>query len=715
MRRIATIGLAIGIAALVVSPQTSRLAAQRDNDPVEIDADDIGGVVTGPSGPEAGVWVIAETTELPTKFARIVVTDERGRYAVPDLPRAAYDVWVRGYGLIDSPRVTASPGHQLNLTAVVAPTSAAAARIYPANYWYSMLRFPIEKDFPGTGPAGNGIPTSFATHHDWITSNKGCLNCHQMGNEPTRLIPKELGVFDSTIGAWDHRVKVGQTGVSMSASVTRLGRQRTLAMYAEWTDRIMAGELPSTAPARPTGVERNIVVSMWDWGETPLEFVHDAIATDKRNPTVNAFGNYYGVGSGQDNLIWINPKDHTAHSVKFPTANPTITGPLGAKSIVLSPYHKEARYWNNPAYPHNPMMGSDGRVWATAAIRSPAKPPEFCGAESTNKFTRYFPARSTKQLAVFNPATKQFEMIDLCFGTHHLYFGFDRDNTLFFSSASGFDVVGWFNTRVYDETKSVERAQGWCPAVLDTNGDGKITRPWTEPNEPVDPTKDHRVQVPSYGNAINPVDGSAWYASTPAITRLEIGSNPPETCRAERYEAPPGTAFYPHGIDFDKNGVAWVNFPASGHLASFDRRKCKVLTGPIATGQHCREGWTFYKLPGPLLSGLQVDADWTYLTWVDQFNTFGLGENIPMTQGVNGDVIYALLPQTGQWVLIRVPYPLNFYARSHDGRIDDSRAGWKGRGLWTNYASTNNWHIEGGNGTRSKAVQIQLRPNPLAK
>ena len=69
---------------------------------VRIDSDDIGGVVTGPRGPEAGVWVIAETTDLPTKFVRIVVTDDRGRYVVPDLPKANYSVWVRGYGLVDS-------------------------------------------------------------------------------------------------------------------------------------------------------------------------------------------------------------------------------------------------------------------------------------------------------------------------------------------------------------------------------------------------------------------------------------------------------------------------------------------------------------------------------------------------------------------------------------------------------------------------------------
>src|SRR5207248_4325942 len=88
---------------------------------VSIGDDDIGGVVTSQKGPEAGVWVIAETTDLPTKYVKIVVTDDRGRYLLPDLPRANYNIWVRGYGLVDSKKAQAAPGKALNLTAVVAP------------------------------------------------------------------------------------------------------------------------------------------------------------------------------------------------------------------------------------------------------------------------------------------------------------------------------------------------------------------------------------------------------------------------------------------------------------------------------------------------------------------------------------------------------------------------------------------------------------------
>src|SRR5712692_3535317 len=119
---------------------------------VPIGSSDIGGVVTSPKGPEAGVWVIAETTELPTKFVKIVVTDDRGRYLVPDLPKASYNVWVRGYGLVDSPKVQATPGKIVNLTAVVAPNPRAAAEYYPAGYWFSLIRVPDKSEFPGTGP-----------------------------------------------------------------------------------------------------------------------------------------------------------------------------------------------------------------------------------------------------------------------------------------------------------------------------------------------------------------------------------------------------------------------------------------------------------------------------------------------------------------------------------------------------------------------------------
>src|ERR1700730_15926736 len=168
--------IATGIAA--ASPVLISPSARAQQDAVAIDADDVGGVVRGPNGPEAGVWVIAETTELPTKFAKIVVTDDQGRYVVPDLPKAKYNIWVRGYGLVDSPKVESEPGKILNLTAVPAPDAAAAAQYYPAIYWYSMMKIPPASEFGGKG----AIPEKI-TQSEWLTivKNRACVGCHQLG------------------------------------------------------------------------------------------------------------------------------------------------------------------------------------------------------------------------------------------------------------------------------------------------------------------------------------------------------------------------------------------------------------------------------------------------------------------------------------------------------------------------------------------------------
>ena len=108
-------------------------------------------------------------------------------------------------------------------------------------------------------------------------------------------------------------------------------------------------------------------------------------------------------------------------------------------------------------------------------------------------------------------------------------------------------------------------------------------------------------------------------------------------------------------------------------------------------------------------------ADFHYYSWVDQFNTLGLGENVPIANGSTSDALLALMPDTGEWVVLRVPYPMAFYSRGLDGRIDDPGGGWKGRGLWANYGSNYIWHTEGGKGTKSKIVHFQIRPDPLAR
>ena len=260
------------------------LNAQQSAEAVRVGKDAIGGVVSSTNGPEAGVWVIAETTDLPTKFVKIVVTDGGGRYALPQLPKANYKVWVRGYGLVDSQPIQVTPGKILNLKAVVAPSPRAAAEYYPAIYWFSLLKVPDKSEFPGTGPKGNGIPETMKSQGQWLhlVKTDSCWSCHQMGDKATREIPKSLGHFDSTTAAWSRRLLSGQAGNNMINGLAQLGPERALKMFADWTDRIAAGELPP-APLRPQGVERNVVITEWDWADTKA-YLHDEIATDKRNP-----------------------------------------------------------------------------------------------------------------------------------------------------------------------------------------------------------------------------------------------------------------------------------------------------------------------------------------------------------------------------------------------------------------------------------------------
>ena len=245
---------ALGTVGLLVSGP-AQLCAQTA---AAIDNDDIGGVVTGPNGPEGGVWVIAETNELPTKYAKMVVTDDQGRYVIPDLPTANYNVWVRGYGLIDSPKLRAKPGQHLDIKAVAAPNEAEAAHYYPAIYWYSMMKIPDQSQFGGK----SDIPEKL-TQVDWLKQMKniGCIGCHQLGQESTRTIPAQFGSFESGEEAWMRRVQSGQSGEQMTNQLAGNFGGAPFKYLGDWTDRIAKGEQPKSKPPRPQGVERNVVVT----------------------------------------------------------------------------------------------------------------------------------------------------------------------------------------------------------------------------------------------------------------------------------------------------------------------------------------------------------------------------------------------------------------------------------------------------------------------
>ncbi len=687
---------------------------------IPADEDDIGGTVTGPNGPEAGVWVIAETHDLPTRFAKIVVTDDKGQYLIPDLPIANYSVWVRGYGLVDSPKQEAKPGATLNLDAVVAPDEKAAAEYYPAGYWFSLLHVPDKSKFPGTGPTGNGISPEIKTQAAFLRQVKSgtCMACHALGTKGTRQLPPSLGKFNSSAEAWERRLGSGQAGASMISSAHQIGREELLKMFADWTDRIAKGEVPK-APPRPQGVERNVVISQWDWAD-PKAYLHDVASTDRRKPTVNANGALYGaLEVSADYLPVLDPVTNDTSRVPLTVRDPATKPASGPEMPHPSPYWGDEPIWNSKTNVHNPMLDDKGRVWITATVRPPEN-PDFCKEGSDHPSAKQFPLeKSYRHLGYYNPETKKYTHISTCFSTHHLMFAEDENNTLW--TSGGGEVIGWLDTKKYEATGDEAASQGWTPLILDTNGNGKRDK-YVEPNDPVNPSMDKRIAKGLY--ACSPAaDGSVWGSSLGypgAVIRLNPGPNPSETALVEYYELPlneagePIEGFSPRGMDVDREGVAWVAL-ASGHMASFDRRKCKTTNGPTATGQHCPEGWTFYTEPLPQLQGVTTpgSAEGSYYTWVDQFNSFGLGENIPINTGNESEGLLAL--KDGKWVVLRVPYPIGFYTKWMDGRIDDPNGGWKGRGLWATISTRAPFHMEGGKGTTSKVFKFQLRPDPLAK
>ncbi len=714
-RRASRIGmLTVSFAALMSAASVSTALAQQVR------------IVTGAKGPEAGVWVVAETKDLPTKYVKIVVTDDQGRYLLPDLPKGTYDIWVRGYGLVDSQKVKSQPGKNLDLKAVAAPNRAAAAQYYPAQYWYSMMKLPASNLFPGTGPNGNGMSQLMSDRGMWFRNMKtdGCVGCHQLGDKATRTIPAQLGHFDTSAAAWERRLQSGQASGPMMGAIGRFDTARALAAFGDWTDRVAKGDLPQADPPRPQGKERNIVVTEWDWN-TPTAYLHDEISTDRNNPAVNAHGLIYGSTEASSDFIpWLDPVDNKSGVLKTEYRDPKLNSTKSDPIYGESPYWGNEPIWDSHTVVHNPMYDSKGRLWLTARIRGQNN-PAFCKAGSNHPSAKVFPVgRSGRQVEMWDSKAQKMTMVDLCFSTHHLQF--DKTGMLWFSSGGGNnEVVGWLDVNKFDQTHDEAASQGWSPFILDTNGNGKRDVGWVEPTGKLDPAKDKRIITGLYGVSPNPADGSVWgsvLGFPGGLVRYD-----PKTELSEYFEVPwknakvpaSGQGFAPRGNDISSDGVVWTVL-ASGHLASFDRRQCKAkLSGPaLADAQNiCPEGWHLYQMPGPEFEGEKgqpgASSEAPYYNWVDQYDTFGLGKNVPIATGNESDSLAALVD--GKWTVLRVPYPMGYFAKGMDGRIDDASMGWKGKGLWSTFSDRAATHIEGGKGQTSKVVHFQLRPDPLAK
>ena len=352
--------------------------------------------------------------------------------------------------------------------------------------------------------------------------------------------------------------------------------------------------------------------------------------------------------------------------------------------------------YNNPVNPHNPMFDDSGKVWMTMQIRREwgEDLPDFCQKDPF--ISSYYHHR---QLGYYDTKSGEIVPVDTCFGTHHLQF--DDKGVLW---VNGDDrAVGWLDTREFDPKRpeTLQAAMGWSEAKIDTDGDGEADTP---------------IIGFRYSIIPNPVAGDVWLAIPPgSYGKFPTYGKPgylmrydPETDTHEAY-TPPFPAAGARGIDVDSKGNIWAGMAGSGHLARFDRSACKQTWG---TGDQCPEGWTLWQTPGPNFKGIESSgsADFHYDTWVDQFDTLGMGRDTVFINGTKSDSLIAFRPDTEEFTVIRIPYPMVAFTRGVDGRIDDAAGGWKGRGLWFTNGLDPIMHSEV---PRTYVGHVQLRPSPL--
>jgi hypothetical protein len=635
----------------------------------QVDANSIGGTVANSSGgkPEAGVWVIAETKSLPVPFRKIVVTDDQGRFLVPDLPYGAYELWVRGYGLKDSERVNASRGGSVRLPVANAATPQEAAKIYPASYWTSLIR----------PPAKEQLPQKFVSQEHWLADFRaGCNQCHQIGMANMRNFTEPK--------TWETFINLNP---GMKRNADQLGRELLVATLADWAKRIKAGEVPP-APPRPTGLERNFVVTEWDWGAKE-SFIHDVTSTDKRNPNLYPNGKVYGADRTGGGRLWVlDPMKNTVEALQVQPRN------SAGYDATLDYYHVQdtaefggeaSKRWM--ASPHNPMFDEQGRVWMTVPVRPPGpenNPKWTAGTIATESNdpaeiemgAKAMASRNhSMQLGYYDTKTNKFVGVDTPYNTHHLQF--DWQGRIW----SDGDVLGMLDTTKLD----VQNPEA---------NEGAAEKAWLR----FDPKTKKRIPTTGYAIAISPINGTVWVPIPQANgSENRLWMLDPKTREMQDYPLPlPGRVS--HGIDFSTDGTVWFS-AGSGHLGRVDPK----------TGK-----FTYWELPGAKFPGTGKETgstEYPYFLWVDQFDTLGLGKDTVIVTGTTSDSLLVFDPKKEMFSVVRIPYPMPYYTRGMDGRIDNPKTGWKGRGIWTTYSSYMPKFTE----TRLGSVQhVQVRPNPLA-
>ena len=449
---------------------------------------------------------------------------------------------------------------------------------------------------------------------DWLNlmKNNGCVGCHQLGQAATRTIPKAFGDFKTGEDAWIRRTQSGQAGELM---VNILAGQLGGAPYkyfGDWTDRIAKGELPFAKPNRPSGVERNVVVTTWDWSDEK-HYLHDLAVSDKRNPTVNGYGPVFGQPEySTDRIPILNPVANSVEIFKAPVRDVNMPESLGPghaamlKPLQPSAYWGDEQIWDTRINNHNSMIDGKGRMWLAAAVRGVRqsgvlpeglRPSRGQGVPARGKPSPARGARSQddeihlRRHLLHDPPPelrqgRQRHAVDLERRRHRggrlvQHQAVRRDRRC--GEGAGLDAAHPRHQR-QRQARRLCRAQ---PAGRSHQGQAHRPGVLCGDGEP-----GRRLGV---GNlAFEP--GLDRAASSPAPIRSTRRS-PKSTisrCRASARAAATSTA------------RAWCGCrsPAATSAAS-TARKCKgPLNGPNATGNHCPEGWSFYQYPGPGFDGI---------------------------------------------------------------------------------------------------------------
>ena len=332
-----------------------------------------------------------------------------------------------------------------------------------------------------------------------------------------------------------------------------MGRDRALKMFADVDRqdcRRRGAAAAAARPQRPGAQRRHHDVG--PLATTKYGMVHDEVSTDRRNPRLNANGPIYAVDWTNDWFIW--DLRRTTRRAREGASTRTATTKLRPDRVRSVSLLRRSARCGRTRRPHNPMM--DARAVSGSRRRSAADEPAWCKEGSKNKFAQYYPLDARgRQASALRPEDQQFTLIDTCFGTHHLQFDKDADQTLYFNDLLG-PMVGWINTRSTTGRTTSKAAQGWCPQIVDTNGDGKITKPWNQPARGravtgdehesarlgLDPKRDTEVNVQALRDHPEPGRQLGLGCADEVYPGLHLpvdrGANPPETCVTEVYKVP---------------------------------------------------------------------------------------------------------------------------------------------------------------------------------